>query len=326
MSHNTVPLSAVLILAFAARIVGAEAMGVTEGILRCGPCADEAKVPERFRLRAEDVPYRLRSIPGVSERYEVSTLTFPSPMKTVSAINNMVQCEYYSPRIAGKRPAVIVLHVLGGDLELSRMFCHALARQDIASLFLIMPWYGPRRDPQLPNRIVSGSPTETIAGMTQAVLDIRRATNWLAARPEVDTKRVGLLGISFGGITGALAMAAEPRLTSGCLYLAGGDVGRIAWDSPEFDHIRPRLIEQGYTQKKLSEELQPIDPITYAAELRGRRVLMLNGRHDDIIPPACSESLRAAFGPGEIVWYAGNHYTATWGVLDVMLRAQRFFK
>ncbi len=121
-------------------------------------------------------------------------------------------------------------------------------------------------------------------------------------------------------------MAAEPRLTSGCLNLAGGDVARIVWDSPEFDHLRPGLIRAGYTQERLAAELKPIDPTAYAAELRGRRVLMLNGRHDDIIPPACSLALRRAFGPGEIVWYAGDHYTATWGVLDVIHRSQQFFK
>ena len=47
--------------------------------------------------------------------------------------------------------------------------------------------------------------------MTQAVLDIRRATAWLADRPEVDAERLGIFGVSLGGITAARSLQPPSR-------------------------------------------------------------------------------------------------------------------
>lgn len=306
--------------------VAAEKLPPERGMFVCGPSELEAKVPERFRLKQKDeVAFERQPLAEVSSRYDISRVTFASPVKTASEVNNTVHCEYFAPRGEGKRPAVIVLHILGGDFELSRLFCHSLARQNVAALFLVMPYYGPRRDPAQPRRMIGPNPGETVEGMTQAILDIRRAANFLSSRPEIDRERLGIFGISLGGITGALAMAAEPRFSRGCLLLAGGDIGRVAWDSQEIKKYRPRLEAQGFTRESLIEALKPIDPVTYAAELKGRRVLMLNAKSDEVVPPICTESLCKAFGQPEMVWYDGGHYTAMRSILDAVVRTQRFF-
>ena len=49
--------------------------------------------------------------------------------------------------------------------------------------------------------MVSLDPNETVRGMTQAILDIRRGTAWLASQEEVDADQLGIMGISLGGIT-----------------------------------------------------------------------------------------------------------------------------
>ena len=72
-------------------------------------------------------------------------VTFPSPVVTPFEANNTVHCEYFQPKRAGKHPAVIVLHILGGDFPLSRLFCNRMAQQGVAALFVKMPYYGPRR-------------------------------------------------------------------------------------------------------------------------------------------------------------------------------------
>ena len=92
-----------------------------------------------------------------------------------------MHCEYYRSRLPGRRPGVIVLHIMGGDFALSRLFCNSLAQHGVCALFVKMPYYGPRRDLSSPRRMVSADPRQTVEGMTQAVLDIRRATAWLAA-------------------------------------------------------------------------------------------------------------------------------------------------
>src|SRR5688572_2139826 len=82
---------------------------IERGRLRCGPCPLEDQVPERFRLTSEEVAWQRRMVPDISPRYDLSRVTFPSPLKTASEKNNTVHCEYFLPRGAGKRPAVIVL-------------------------------------------------------------------------------------------------------------------------------------------------------------------------------------------------------------------------
>lgn len=48
------------------------------------------------------------------------------------------------------------------------------------------------------------------------VLDARRALDWLAARPEVDPKRIGMTGISGGGLTTFFTAAMDTRIKA-CL-------------------------------------------------------------------------------------------------------------
>jgi dienelactone hydrolase len=218
-----------------------------------------------------------------------------------------------------------VLHILGGDFPLARLFCNTLAQHGVHALFLKMPYYGPRRDPDSPRRMVSPDPRETVAGMTQAVLDIRRGSAWLEAQPEIDPDRLGIFGISLGGITAALAMAAEPRLQNVCLMLAGGDIGRAILDSPETQPIRERWLAQGGTRDEFLEIFRAVDPVTYAAAARGKRILMLNARDDEVIPRACTESLWKALGQPEIQWYPGGHYSVVRHLFSALLRAGRFF-
>ena len=217
---------------------------------------------------------------------------------------------------------MIVLHILNGDFPLSRLFCAAVARRGVAALFVKMPYYGPRRQPGVDRRMVSIDPNETVEGTTQAVLDIRFATAWLASRPEVDDKQLGVFGISLGGITGALAASAEPRLKKLCLVLAGGDVARIVWESSV---VEEAWLAKGKTREEFFDLLKQIDPVTYAKNLRGRRILMINATEDEIVPKACTESLWSALGEPEIVWHPGGHYSIAKRFFSILGRSFRFF-
>jgi dienelactone hydrolase len=188
-----------------------------------------------------------------------------------------------------------------------------------------MPYYGPRRDPVSPRRMVSPDPRETVAGMTQAVLDVRRGAAWLAEQPDIDSDRLGIFGISLGGITAALAATAEPRLENVCLLLAGGDIGGAILNSPETRPIRERWLAQGGTQEEFLDILRTVDPLTYAAAARGKRILMLNAQDDEVIPRVCTESLWRALGEPEIHWYPGGHYSVMRHVFSALLRTGRFF-
>jgi len=314
-----------LAIALAAVARGDEDQPIERGIVEHGATSAESSLPARFRLPDGSFAWRATRMQTVTDTLEVWDVTFPSPVTTPEESNNTVHCEYYRSRQSGRRPGVIVLHILGGDFPLARVFANALAQSGVHALFLKMPYYGPRRDPMSSRRMVSTDPRQTAEGMMQAVLDIRRGVSWLAARPEIDAKRIGIFGISLGGITAALATANEPRITSACFLLAGGDVAEGLWNSREARQVRDKWLAEGKTREEFVEALASVDPVTYAAAARGKRILMLNAASDDVIPRACTESLWRALGEPEIHWFSGNHYTVMRHIFGVLLRVPHFF-
>jgi dienelactone hydrolase len=303
----------------------AEEPVIDRGTVHFLPTAAESEIAARFQLKEHTFDWRAQRMRTVTDHLEVWNVTFPSAVVTPHAANNTVHCEYFQPRCPGQRPAVIVLHILGGDFPLSRLFCNALAQHGVAALFVKMPYYGPRREPGLSRRMISPDPHETVEGMTQAILDIRRATAWLAARPEVDDQELGIFGISLGGITSSLAAGVEPRIQNVCTLLAGGDMSQIAWEHRELDGVRQKWLATGGTKDQFFEILRPIDPVTHAAGARGKRILMLNAADDELIPRACTDSLCQAFGEPEIQYYSGGHYTVIRHLLSALDRVCRFF-
>jgi dienelactone hydrolase len=293
------------------------------------PTATESELPERFQLTSHVFPFQTLERPKKTlewgPKYEV---TFPSPVTTAHECNNTVHCEYFPPlgQATGKRPGVIVLHILGGDFELSRVCCRSLSLNGIGALFVKMPYYGPRRPANSQARMISSDLDQTVAGMTQAVLDIRRAAAWLAAREEIDGSRLGITGISLGGIVGALAASAEPRFTHACLVLAGGNLERIILESEETKAIREEWANREFDVEEIRAKLRSVDPLTYAAQLKNRKVLMFNAKHDDVVPPDCTDALWKAIGQPEIHWWNANHYSAAWYLPVGLVQMGKFFQ
>jgi len=319
------PLVVVLVLGAAVHSLAAENAPRETGRISLVPGATETQVPERFRLTPSTFDWQATRLHAVSPTFEVWDVTFPSPVTTPEEANNTVHCEYFRTAGNSPRPAVIVLHILGGDFPLSRLFCNALAQHGVHALFVKMPYYGPRRTPQSRRRMVSSDPEETVAGMTQAVLDVRFAAAWLANRQEVDADRLGIFGISLGGITSALAATAEPKLKNVCLLLAGGSIAKAGWDSVEARPLRERWLAQGKTREDFVDVLQVVDPVTYASSARGKRILMLNATDDEVIPRACTDALWVALGQPEIKWYSGGHFSVAWHLLGALWQVGRFF-
>src|SRR5215213_3044684 len=121
-------------------LAGSALGGLERGEAAFVPTTAEGQVPERFRLPAERFAFEvqeLRAPPG----YTVAAVRFPSPVVTPDPENNTVHAEYFRPRGPGpaRRPAVVVLHILGADFALSRYLAARLADRGVAALFLKLP-------------------------------------------------------------------------------------------------------------------------------------------------------------------------------------------
>ena len=65
-------------------------------------------------------------------------------------------------------------------------------------------------------------------------------------------------------------------------------------------------------------QIAPADPLTCAANLKDRKVLMIAAQHDEIVPPRMAEALWKASGQQKIVWVDSGHYTAVFYIVPAL--------
>lgn len=206
----------------------------------------------------------------------------------------------------GKRPAVLLLHGLGGDKNQLQALAMMLNGKGVITLAIDAAGHGER--PKVGGK---GIGEQDLAGMrtvaAQTVQDLRRALDYLAARPDVDPKRIGFVGVSLGGILGARFLAADPRVHCAALWVAGGDWGKLITTSahPWAKAFRDR----GETDPvKIRKALADVDPVNSFGSAVVRPLLFLNGDKDDVVPRPCSDALIAvAKEPKQALLLPGGH-------------------
>jgi len=244
-------------------------------------------------------------------RYRVLRVTFPSRMQSPSPNNNLVRGYYYQPKGEGRRPAMVVLHGLGGVLTAgkSQAVCASFAEQGMAAFLLALPYHLERHaeGKHGGQGFISADPQRLVASGRQAVIDLRCVLDWLAARPEVDSQRLGVVGISLGALLANVAMGVDDRLVAGVSILGGGDLGQVFWRSPLALPWKWKMPRAGLTEPMLRESLRPIEPLSFADRNRPRRVLMINGYYDVVIPRSSALKLWEALGRPPIIWTNSGH-------------------
>ncbi len=299
---------------------------VEKGTVQFTPADDQGEVPRLYRLAPRAFDYQMKwmyDLPG----YDIGVydVRFPSAVESPTPENNTVYCEYYRPEGKGPFPCVIVLDITGGDQTVSRVICTHLSRHGVAGLFVQMAYYGPRRPPGSKLRLLSPDIFQTAAAIRQTVLDLRLATAWMESRPEIDAKRLGICGTSLGSFMASLTAEMEPKLGRVALLLSGGGFIDGYYDAPQAAEYRKFYELLGGTKDELKKYVAPYDPITCAANLKNRKVLMLEAEHDEIVPPKMGMAMWRACGEPEIHWYNSGHYSAVIYVADGLDRVVKHF-
>jgi cephalosporin-C deacetylase-like acetyl esterase len=220
----------------------------------------------------------------------------------------------------------VVLDILGGDQKLARVQSAYLVQKGIACLFVQMAYYGPRRPANSKVRLLMPDVDHTLGAVRQTVLDVRRAAAWLANRPEVDQKRLGIIGTSLGSFMGTLSAEMDPRFRKVAIVLGGGGVVDAFYDHPQGAAIRGLYEALGGTKEKLKHLIAIADPITRAANLKDREVLMIAARKDEIVPPSACTRMWEELGKPKIIWYEAGHYTAILFITNALQHAIEHFK
>jgi uncharacterized protein len=102
------------------------------------------------------------------------------------------------------------------------------------------------------------------------VADTLAAIDFASARPDLDRERIGVLGISLGGVPGSAAAADRPNVRAVALVTAFSSWARVAHD--HLPIVGPILIGPGR------------DPADAVAKLGSRPLLLVHGVRDRVVP------------------------------------------
>lgn len=162
-----------------------------------------------------------------------------------------------------------------------------------------------RRDPRAPMDFTVRDSVEQV----QTIVDLRRLVDALAARPDVDARRIAYLGISYGAAIGGALAGVEPRLAA--VILAVGDLG-VA------EHFRAE--DGGWLRQFLPDELSdaqlagwarmmaPISGVTWFPRADGTRLFLQNNTQDQAVLPHVARAFHAQAPEGtRIRWYESGH-------------------
>jgi dienelactone hydrolase len=298
--------------------------GVQTGTARSRPLVGPVA---RFELPAEPFAWKLTPDATVGERGYV--LTFPSAVTGTTTENDTVTCKVWMPKgeAPQPRPGVVLLHYLRGTFKPMEEAARYFAAKGCVAVLLYMPHYGPRSsaEPGKRRHMISDDVAGTVANFRQAVLDIRRAGDWLRSRKDVDPNRVGLFGVSMGAVVGSLVAGVDARFTRSVFVVGGGDLPAIVMhESRETKEMRRRLLDGGWTAEKLKEALAPIEPLGVAGRIDPSNVLMVNATADQVVPKECTEKLRAAMGGPRLVWIKADHYSIALALSQILKDAVEF--
>ena len=197
----------------------------------------------------------------------VQDITYSSPK------GGRVPAYLFTTMNASPSAAVVFVHWGLGDRHAFYDDAMELARYGVHSLLIDAPFT--RAD----------APKNENDDVTQAVVEARRGVDLLVARKDVDPKRIGFVGLSYGAHVGAILASVEPRIRA--FVLAGG------------------LASNADAEK--NPALAPNDAEKFIG--KGQAPVFLQFAHNDeyISRDQASRFIKAAGDRAIYKWYEGGH-------------------
>ena len=267
----------------AARPSPASGIGATEEeVLRAW--ADDA-------MRDSDRFYHVD--PAPAHVFDGQHLQFDSAVTTPHPENNVVHARFFRARDDRQRRAVVVLPQWNADAQGHVGLCDVFARFGVSSLRLSLPYHDRRMPPELTRAdyIVSANVGRTAQVCRQAVLDARRAVQWLRAQ---GYERIGIMGTSLGSCLAMLTAAHEPLVRAAAFNHVSPWFADVVWEGLSTEHVRKGFDGQ-ITLDLLRDLWLPISPFPFMGRVRGKKLLVVYAKYDLSFPLTLSRRFSAEF-------------------------------
>lgn len=202
------------------------------------------------------------------------------------------------------RPAIVLIHgYLGGNFALERQFFPVdwLLAQGLDVALFTLPFHGRRAEAgrRVP-RFPGSDPRITLEGLRQAEADLLDLVAYLLSSGH---PTVGLMGMSLGGYTTALAATLEPRLAYAVPLIP---LASFADWALEHGRLSPGLGIAEREHAALEAVYRVISPLHRAPALPGSRMLVLAAESDRITPKRHAERIAEHFG-APLKTFPGGH-------------------
>jgi dienelactone hydrolase len=157
---------------------------------------------------------------GVKDGFQTYEFTFRSERKGPGTFEQVPGFLIRPEKAEGPLPAVVVLHGTGGSKEGMRGWCTDLARRGIIGVAIDARYHGARaggkKGAARYNEAISAAWRAKPEEMEHpfyydTVWDLWRLADYLETRADVDSKRLGMIGFSMGGIETWLAASVDER-------------------------------------------------------------------------------------------------------------------
>jgi cephalosporin-C deacetylase-like acetyl esterase len=207
------------------------------------------------------------------EGFQVHDISYASPK------GGRVTAYLVLPSGKGKFAGVIFMHMRPGSRSIFLDEALLYARMGAVSLLIGAPF----------SRVGESKrdfdPTVTHPEMdrdiyVQTVVDLRRGVDLLLSRRDVDRKRVGFVGHSFGAHTGALLASVEKRIKAYAIMAGAPSLTEFLRTStvPGIVEVRNSLTKS--QQENYFTTLATVDPINYVSHAAPSALFFQFGRRD----------------------------------------------
>ncbi|CUA98152.1 alpha/beta hydrolase [Thiomonas bhubaneswarensis] len=211
-------------------------------------------------------------------------------------------------------PAMVVVHGWGSNADLMLPLAPALHQAGLALLFIDARCHG-------------ASDGDTFASLPRFAEDTVHAVDWLAARPDIDPRRIALLGHSVGA--GAVLLAASWRtqiaaVVSLAAFAHPAEMMQrwMAEQNLPSEVIGPLVLR--YVQRTIGYRFDAIAPINTLPQLRCP-VLLMHGEDDTVVPVTDAHRLMAVADSSRVQLHIGpGGHDSMEAFLSVIDRVSRF--
>lgn len=207
----------------------------------------------------------------------------------------------------GRKPAVVWMHSSGA---LAWLGDTVLAAQAGAVSLIV----------NAPEGVAAGTPEGDRDAMIAAVVALRRAVDLLEARDDVDSRRIAVVGHSFGAMMAAVAASIDPRFQAAVFEagLLGMSIHIGTSPHPWAQGVRKQL---GAGLPHYLEVISVVDAAHYIGNAPAIPKLFQSAWYDPGVPHEDSvKFFEAATGPKSLQWYDTAHDIDDIGAMAGRLR------